>query len=204
MFKYQDLLPYVDSSRKIINPSYDMKFVIHNHHNVVEALYKDQVDHVCGKVPLDKLVTGLTIKDVKVVAKIYNVFVPAHISISNVANLFRGHSCTHCETHTLVFVLHAIKSSSERVRNWYNGIDDDRKREVFKWKQKKFFIEGQKQQQAKRLKKNREGSRVSLLTSIQRTSKDCYTKLVQSHISKYVYRSWLCSVQTAHTCMQIV
>ena len=125
MFIYQDLLLYVNSFGKIINPSYNMKFVINNHHDVVKTLYKDQIDHVCRKVPLDKLMTGLTMKDVKVVAKIHNLFVSVCISISNVANLFKGHSCTHCETHTLVFVLHAIKSSSERVRNWYNGIDDD-------------------------------------------------------------------------------
>ena len=156
-FKYQDLLPYVDSSGKIINPSYGMKFVIHNHHNVVEALYKDRVDHVYGKVPLDKLVTGLIMKDVKAVAKIHNVFVPARIGISNVADLFRGHSCTRCETHTSVFVSHAIKSGSERVRNWYSGINDDRKKEVIKQKpKKKVSTESQKQQRVKRVKENRE------------------------------------------------
>jgi hypothetical protein len=60
LFKLDELLPYVDTSGKCLEPVATLKLVGHKHKNVVDALYKNLNDHVYGKVPLDQLLINTT------------------------------------------------------------------------------------------------------------------------------------------------
>ena len=44
LFNLDELLPYVDTSGKFLEPMSSLKFVSHKHRNVAEALYKDLND----------------------------------------------------------------------------------------------------------------------------------------------------------------
>ena len=161
LFNLDELLPYVDTSGKCLEPVATLKFVGHKHKNVVEALYKNLNDHVYGKVPLNQLLVNTTVKDAKSVANIHGVHVPSKSRVGDVAALFNEHSCDSCETHLSVFSLHVVKSNSKKCKQWYAGLDDSGKKHKLARQHKKETSKSQKQKKAKQRSEKQEALRLS-------------------------------------------
>jgi hypothetical protein len=160
LFKLDELLPYVDTSGKCLEPAATLKFVGHKHKNVVEALYKNLNDHVYGKVPLDQILVNTTVKDAKSVAKIHGVHVPSKSRVGDIAALFNEHSCDSCDTHLSVFSLHVVKSNSKKCKQWYAGLDDSGKKHKLARQYKREISESQKQKKAKQRSEKQEALRL--------------------------------------------
>jgi hypothetical protein len=121
-FAFDIIQPYVDCSGGRFESASQMKFVGHKHERVAEVLYKDRDDHVYGKVPLEKFVSGLVVKDIRYVAKVHGVHVPSKIKAGSAQVFFKGHHCHCCETHVSVFAFHSVSSDAERSKAWYDRL----------------------------------------------------------------------------------
>lgn len=66
-------------------------------------------------------------KDIKSVAKIYSIHVPAKTCLPNVPFLLRGHHCSSCDTHVSVFKLRVVKTTAECSKTWYSQLDIEQK-----------------------------------------------------------------------------
>ena len=97
-FSFEELRPYIDHRGKDIQLSSRLKFVAHNHRNVVHALHKAD-DRVYGKVPLNRFVLNLTQNDIKSVAKAHGIHIPCRPRKGGYDSSFENHSCPICETH---------------------------------------------------------------------------------------------------------
>ena len=122
-FSFEELQPYIDHRGKDIQLSSQLRFVTHNHQNVVHALHKDLDDHVYGRVPLNRFVLGLTQNDVKLVAKAHGIHIPSRARKGGYDSLFQNHSCPICETYLSVFVLRSTKSQTDKNKSHYNKLD---------------------------------------------------------------------------------
>jgi hypothetical protein len=158
LFHLDELLPYVNTSGKCLEPESNLKFIGHKHQNVTEALYRNLSDHVYGKVPLNQLLVNTTVKDAKSVAKIHGVYVPSKSHVGDIAALFNEHSCASCETHLSVFSLHVVKSNAEMCKKWYAGLDDLGKKKKLEQQHKTKTSDSQKQKNAKQKRQKRLGS----------------------------------------------
>jgi len=121
-FSFEELRPYIDHRGKDIQLSSRLKFVAHNHRNVVHALHKAD-DRVYGKVPLNRFVLNLTQNDIKSVAKAHGIHIPCRPRKGGYDSSFENHSCPICETHLSVFVLYSAKSKTDRNRRHYDKLD---------------------------------------------------------------------------------
>jgi hypothetical protein len=128
LFQLEEILSHVDISGKCFKPGNSLKFIGHKHKNVAEALYKGLNDHVYGNVPLTQILFKATVKDAKTVAKLHGVHVPSKSRAGEISSLFEEHSCALCKTHVSVFALHAVKSNSEKCKQWYDNLDTSRKK----------------------------------------------------------------------------
>jgi hypothetical protein len=161
LFDLDELLPHVDLSGKCIDTGASLKFVTHNHRNVVEALYKNLNDHVYGDIPLNQLLVKTTVKDAKSVAKIHGVHVPSKSRVGDIAALFKEHSCASCETYLSVFSLHVVKSNSKKCKQWFAGLDASGRKHKRERQQKTEISKCQLQKEAKRKRDKREALRLS-------------------------------------------
>jgi len=127
-FSLEELQPHI-SSDKGLSPGTGLKYVAHNHRNVVNALYEKSDSHVYGQVPLELFASRLTLANIKTIAKIHGIHVPSRPRVDDLHFLFKGHTCACCETHISVFALHSVKTNSEKCKKWYSGLDASRKKE---------------------------------------------------------------------------
>jgi hypothetical protein len=127
-FSLEELQPHISSDKGFL-PSTGLKYVAHNHRNVVNALYEKSDSHVYGQIPLELFASRLTLPNIKTIAKIHSIHVPSRPRVDDLQFLFDGHTCARCETHVSVFALHSVKTNSERSKKWYDGLDASRKKE---------------------------------------------------------------------------
>jgi hypothetical protein len=128
IFVLEDLFPEIDLTHKNLHPASRVKFIGHKHNNVVDALYKDSVDCVYGKVPLKIFVPDLTVKDIKAIAKVHGIHIPPKIRAGDISNILDDHLCQSCNTHVSVFTLYSVRTNAERCSKWYNNIDSSKKK----------------------------------------------------------------------------
>jgi hypothetical protein len=128
-FSLEELQHCLEYCGKDIGHASRLKFVSHNHQNVIRALHKDLDDRTYGKVPLSRFVANLTHKDIKSIAKVHGIHIPSKLSKKNLGSVFENHSCPICQTHLSVFVLFSVKTKSEKSKDWYDKLDAKSKRE---------------------------------------------------------------------------
>ena len=128
-FSLEELQHCLEYSGKDIVPASQLKFISHNHQNVVRALHKNLDDRTYGMVPLSRFVANLTQKDIRSIAKAHGIHVPYKLHKNNLGSLFENHSCPICQTHLSVFILCSVKTKSERSKGWYDKLDAKRKQE---------------------------------------------------------------------------
>jgi hypothetical protein len=129
-FSFEELQSHVECPVSDHVPMSSFKFVQHSHKNVAEALYRNSTEHVIGNVPLNFLASRLTVKDIKSIAKSHGIYTPSRLRAAEGPELFKDHHCSRCNTHLSVFVLHAVKSTSERFKKWYGDLDAEKKSEL--------------------------------------------------------------------------
>jgi hypothetical protein len=133
LFTLSELQPHVDFTNKSVGSTTAVfKFVTHKHGNVVNALYKDADDHVCGNIPLNLLADKCTLKSFRSIAKIHHIYVPTKAVVTDMPSFVRNHHCPECETHVSVFGLHTTKSNSERQKTRRDKLDTEHKKQEAK------------------------------------------------------------------------
>ncbi|KIM72039.1 hypothetical protein PILCRDRAFT_25874, partial [Piloderma croceum F 1598] len=88
------------------------------------------------------------------------VHVPSKSRVGEISSLFEEHSCTLCKTHVSVFALHAVKSNSERSKQWYDNLDASGKKHKQDRQHNSGVSESQKQKKAKQTASKREALRL--------------------------------------------
>jgi len=158
-FTLKELLPHMNCGTEH-NLDSSFKFISHSHHRVAEALYKENPDCLFGYIDLKDFVPKLTMKDIKSIAKIHSIHVPAKTCLPDVPLLLRGHHCSSCDTHVSVFKLHVVKTAAERSKTWYSQLDIEQKDEKIKKASAANKRDHTKQQRIKHQKINRKQKKI--------------------------------------------
>ena len=137
-FSFGELLPYLSVSDQMFDKSSVFKFVTHSHNRVAHVLYDSLSDHICVAIPLEKFAAKCTMKDFKLIAGIHSIPVLARAKTVDIPTLLHNHHCLSCESHVSVFVLHTVKSSAARSKDWNKNLDaKDKKQKVAREKKNK-------------------------------------------------------------------
>jgi len=137
-FSFGELLPYLSVSDQMFDKSSVFKFVTHSHNRVAHVLYDSLSDHICVAIPLEKFAAKCTMKDFKLIAGIHSIPVLARAKTVDIPTLLHNHHCLSCESHVSVFVLHTVKSSAARSKDWNKNLDaKDKKQKVAREKKTK-------------------------------------------------------------------
>lgn len=128
-FVLAELFPNINLTHKSLHPDSRVKFIGHKHVNVADVLYKDSVDHIYGRVPLDLFASKLVISDVRTIAKIHGIRVPCKLRVDDIPNLVDKHTCHSCNTYVSIFTPYSVRTNAEKCSKWYNTLDTSKKKE---------------------------------------------------------------------------
>ena len=92
MFALADLFPKINLIHKSLHPMSRVKFIRHKYINVADILYKDSVNHIYCRCPLNIFVSKLVIADVKTIVKIHDIHVLCKLHINNILDLVDNNS----------------------------------------------------------------------------------------------------------------
>jgi hypothetical protein len=78
-------------------------------------------------VPLSVISHKLTMKCIKNIASLHNMYMPSKIAVKNAQILLQDHICHHCGDFTCVFEPYKVLSNAQHQQNWYKRLDPDEK-----------------------------------------------------------------------------
>ncbi|HJY15442.1 MAG TPA: DUF6570 domain-containing protein, partial [Nitrososphaeraceae archaeon] len=105
LFSLAQLQPYLLKDSIMIKPSADLMYKFEGYHIKTKQVKEDVVDQntlLCD-IPLCKLLTNLTILNLKLVAAAHGIFIKSRTPLPEVIKLIQGHACDHCQNFIAVF-----------------------------------------------------------------------------------------------------
>ena len=120
IFSSDELLPYVPADL------HDQQYQFQRCIKTDDKQHSDSVnDEVICHVPLDVLAPKLTLKCIKKVSTLHDMFMPSKILLKNAQLLLQDHKC-ECGEFLSVFKPHKVASDAERQQTWYRNHKDKR------------------------------------------------------------------------------
>ena len=115
---YMHLLTYKKSSTNFFDVS------IQKTNKPISLITKKKV--LCV-VPLNILAPKLTMKCIKDLAALHQIFIPSKTLVENARILLQDHNCHECESYICLFEPYKVQSNAERQQTWYNKLEPDDK-----------------------------------------------------------------------------
>jgi hypothetical protein len=90
--------------------------------------YNSEVESaVLCTVPLNILAPKLTMKCIKDLASLHQIFIPARTLVKDAQMLLQEHKCDKCDDFICLFKPYKVQSNTQRQQNWYEKLSSDKK-----------------------------------------------------------------------------
>ena len=105
LFSLSQLQPYLLKDYMMTKPSVDLMYKFESYHIKTKKVKDDFIneDALLCDIPVCKLVTNLTIPNLKLVAAAHGIFIKSRTSLPDVIKLIQDHTCVHCQNCITVF-----------------------------------------------------------------------------------------------------
>jgi hypothetical protein len=78
-------------------------------------------------VPLNILAPKLTMKCIKDLASLHQIFIPARTLVKDAQMLLQEHKCDKCDDFICLFKPYKVQSNTQCQQNWYEKLSSDKK-----------------------------------------------------------------------------
>jgi len=123
VFASDELLPYTSSNLDEMQYKFVRCVKTEDKHTLISEV-KNTV--LCD-VPLRVLAPKLTVKCIKEIVSLHQMFMLARISVRDAQMLLQEHKCEKCDEFVCLFEPYKVKSNTQRQQNWYNKLNSDEK-----------------------------------------------------------------------------
>ena len=105
LFSLDQLQPYILKDSMMIKPSAELMYKFESYHIKTKQVEEDitNKDALLCDIPLCKLVTNLTIQNLKLVAATHGIFIKSRTPLPEVLKIIQTHTCNHGQTYITVF-----------------------------------------------------------------------------------------------------
>jgi len=86
----------------------------------------DETAVLCA-VPLNILTPKLTMKCIKDIAALHQIYIPSKASVKNAQMLLQDHKCNKCDNYISLFEHYKVQSNAQCQQNWYKKLEPDEK-----------------------------------------------------------------------------
>ena len=86
----------------------------------------DETTVLCA-VPLSILVPKLTMKCIKDLATLHQIYIPSKTLVKNAQLLLQDHKCHKCDSYISLFEPYKVQSNAQHQQNWYKKLEPDEK-----------------------------------------------------------------------------
>jgi hypothetical protein len=123
VFSSDELLPYAldDLHEK------KYRFIQCIRKEIVELHELNDKNGVLCAIPVSVLAPKLTMKCIRDIVSLHNMYIPSRINVRDAQILLQEHMCHDCSDFVSLFVPHNIVSNAQRQHNWYKKLDSNEK-----------------------------------------------------------------------------
>jgi hypothetical protein len=143
-FELNELLVHAVNGQTSYPSGYtSFDFTEHISRYISAMRYEENASVLICNMPLSLMVHKMTIKEIKIVARIHRVHIPSKLRLPDIRSLFDDHFCPCCESHVSIFTPHVVNTQNEISNKWYAGLEHNKKKARVKVKANKMKTKSQ-------------------------------------------------------------
>jgi hypothetical protein len=94
-----------------------------NQLNLMGLVHAEDKKTVLCAVPVNILAPKLTMKCIKDLATLHQIFIPSKTLVKNAQMLLQDHKCNKCDNYISLFEPYKVQSNSQWQQNWYKKLE---------------------------------------------------------------------------------